>query len=317
MCIKEGVRSVLAGLPYTCPRALFRLLVPFVALRLNMFPTSTRTDRLSAFQIIYNRPADAHRDCHLNFGEMYHVTCRERSHSMAPRTVAAISVAQIPNGSGLCSFYAIHNGTIISANHFTAVPMTPYMIRHMNRLAANDKVPTAINAPYYLHGKALLGPPPIETSSFLPPSREPAATTGAPASMQEPPAQDQPIEEGSNEDINTEQPPEPALAKGLQQSLWTRTFLMAQGLRVPPILVYQDNQSTIKLLERGRPAAEQTRDIDIGCFWLTDLLARGVITIEYCPTLDMLADLFTKPLQGSLFQTMRDHVLGTTNPAVA
>jgi hypothetical protein len=105
-----------------------------------------------------------------------------------------------------------------------------------------------------------------------------------------------------------------ALAKGLQQSLWTRTFLMAQGLRVPPILVYQDNQSTIKLIERGRPAAEQTRHIDIGYFWLTDLLARSVITIEYCPTL--LADFFTKPLQGSLFQTMRDHVLGTTNPTV-
>jgi Reverse transcriptase (RNA-dependent DNA polymerase) len=207
--IKEGVRSVHAGLPYTCPRALFRLLVPFVALRLNMFPTSTRTDRLSAFQIIYNRPADARRDCHLTFGEMYHVTCRERSHSMAPRTVAAIGVAQIPNGSGTCSFYAIHNGTIISANHFTAVPMTPDMIRHMNRLAADDKVPTAIDAPYYLHGKALLGPPPFETSSLLPPSREPTATTVAPASMQESPAQDQPTEEGSNEDINTEPPPEP------------------------------------------------------------------------------------------------------------
>jgi hypothetical protein len=134
--IKEGVRALHAGLPYTCPRALFRLLVPFVALRLNMFPTSTRTDRLSAFQIIYNRPADARRDCHLTFGAMYHITCRERSHSMAPRTVAAIGVAQIPNGTGTCSFYAIHNGSIINANHFTEVPMTPDMIRHMNRLAA-------------------------------------------------------------------------------------------------------------------------------------------------------------------------------------
>jgi hypothetical protein len=207
--IKEGVRALHAGLPYTCPRALFRLLVPFVALRLNMFPTSTRTDRLSAFQIIYNRPADARRDCHLTFGAMYHITCRERSHSMAPRTVAAIGVAQIPNGTGTCSFYAIHNGSIINANHFTEVPMTPDMIRHMNRLAAEDRVPMAINAPYYLHGNAILGPTPTETPSSLPPSREPAATTIVPASMQEPPTQDQPTEEGSIEDINTEVPPEP------------------------------------------------------------------------------------------------------------
>lgn len=94
-----------------------------------------------------------------------------------------------------------------------------------------------------------------------------------------------------------------ALSKGLQQSLWTRSFLTAQGLKVPPIMVLQDNQSTIKLIERGRPAAEQTRHIEIGYFWLTDLLTRGIITIKYCPTLDMLAGFFTKPLQGSIFQT--------------
>lgn len=207
--VKEGVRSIHAGLPYKCPRALFRLLIPFVALRLNMFPTSTRTDRLSAFQVIYNRPADARRDCHLTFGAMYHVTCRDRAHSMAPRTVAAIGIAQVPNGTGTCSFFTIHNHTIISANHFTAVPMTPDMIHHINRLAADDKASTAIDAPYYLHGKPLLGPPPIDSSPLLPSSREPAATTIAPAPTQEPPAPEQPIEDVSNEDIVTEVPLEP------------------------------------------------------------------------------------------------------------
>ena len=47
--IKEGARSVLAGLPYQCPRTMFKMLLPFVALRLNLFPVSTRTDFLSAF----------------------------------------------------------------------------------------------------------------------------------------------------------------------------------------------------------------------------------------------------------------------------
>ena len=34
--------------------------------------------------------------------------------------------------------------------------------------------------------------------------------------------------------------------------------------------------------------------------------------MEWCPTGDMIADFFTKPLQGSLFCHMRDAVMGTT-----
>ena len=106
--IKEGVRSVHAGLPYACPRAIFKHLIPFVALRLNVFPSSTRTDTLSAFQLVYNRSADAKRDCHLTFGGMYHITCKDRAHTMAVRTVAAIGVGQIPNGTGTCMFFEEH-----------------------------------------------------------------------------------------------------------------------------------------------------------------------------------------------------------------
>ena len=102
-----------------------------------------------------------------------------------------------------------------------------------------------------------------------------------------------------------------ALSKGLQQSLWSRTFLAGLGFDSPPITVHQDNQSPIKFVERGRPAAEQSRHINIGYFWLHDLIKRGILVIKYCPTLSMLADYFTKPLQGSLFIDLREHVLGS------
>ena len=156
--IKEVVRSVHAGLPYTCPRAIFKLLVPFVALRLNIFPSSTRSDNLSVYQLVYNRPADARRDCQLCFGAVYHVTSRESSNSMQPRSIVAIGVAQILNGTGTCSFFAIHNQAIITANHFTMVPMTPDVIAHMNRLAKDDKPHPLINAPYYVHGRIITDP---------------------------------------------------------------------------------------------------------------------------------------------------------------
>jgi hypothetical protein len=101
-----------------------------------------------------------------------------------------------------------------------------------------------------------------------------------------------------------------ALAKGMQQSLWARNFLAQQGFPSLPVQVYQDNQAAIQLIERGRPAAEQTRHIEIGYFWVADLALRGHIVIEFCPTLAMIADFFTKPLQGALFTKLRACVLG-------
>ena len=37
----------------------------------------------------------------------------------------------------------------------------------------------------------------------------------------------------------------------------------------------------------------------------------GDIKLKYCPTEHMLADIFTKPLQGKLFFRLRDIILGT------
>ena len=39
-------------------------------------------------------------------------------------------------------------------------------------------------------------------------------------------------------------------------------------------------------------------------------MGREDIEIWYCPTENMIADFFTKPLQGSLFRRFRDFILG-------
>ena len=40
-------------------------------------------------------------------------------------------------------------------------------------------------------------------------------------------------------------------------------------------------------------------------------MKRGIIVVKYCRTLSMLADYFTKPLQGSIFVDLRAQVLGS------
>jgi len=45
--------------------------------------------------------------------------------------------------------------------------------------------------------------------------------------------------------------------------------------------------------------------------FITDCIAGKEAKVEYCPTCDMLADLFTKPLQGSLFIKCCDLILNS------
>ena len=45
-------------------------------------------------------------------------------------------------------------------------------------------------------------------------------------------------------------------------------------------------------------------------FFVKDRIDKGELRIEHCPSIDMLADFFTKPLQGHLFKNFRDVIMG-------
>ena len=102
-----------------------------------------------------------------------------------------------------------------------------------------------------------------------------------------------------------------AVAKGLQQGIFASYLLTGQGYPHSPMTVYQDNMSTIKLIDNGRANSELTRHISIGYFWAHDLIHRGIINVNYCPTGDMIADFLTKPLQGSLYMHLRQLLMGS------
>ena len=89
------------------------------------------------------------------------------------------------------------------------------------------------------------------------------------------------------------------------QVIWTRDFLIEQGHAVGPAVLYQDNHSAVRLMENGTSNAERTRHIAIRFFWLKDRINSRELTVVYCPTADMVADLLTKPLQGEQFRRLR------------
>jgi hypothetical protein len=73
----------------------------------------------------------------------------------------------------------------------------------------------------------------------------------------------------------------------------------------------QDNESAIKLEKNGRASAgPESCHIDIRYFWTKDRLAMEHIGVCHCPIKLMLAEFFTKALQGNLFRRFRDVILG-------
>jgi hypothetical protein len=99
------------------------------------------------------------------------------------------------------------------------------------------------------------------------------------------------------------------LSDSASQVIWTRDFLIGQGYDIGPAKLYQDNQSTIALVNKGRSTSERTRHIKIRHYWIHDRIQDGEVTVEYKPTGEMVADIMTKPLQGELFRKMRRELL--------
>ena len=46
---------------------------------------------------------------------------------------------------------------------------------------------------------------------------------------------------------------------------------------------------------------------------MKDIIDKGEMRVEYCPTHLMLADFFTKPLIGEFFRKLRDVIMGYTS----
>ena len=66
----------------------------------------------------------------------------------------------------------------------------------------------------------------------------------------------------------------------------------------------------MRIENNGRGSSgNRTRHIAIRYFFIADRIANKELQVEYCPTEDMVADLFTKPLQGALFRRLRDIIL--------
>jgi hypothetical protein len=74
--------------------------------------------------------------------------------------------------------------------------------------------------------------------------------------------------------------------------LWTKLFLEYQGINVKMNIIYQDNESSMKMEMNGKTGSgKRTSHFEIKYDYLTDPVNQNKVRIKYCLT--MLSQLIT------------------------
>ena len=87
-------------------------------------------------------------------------------------------------------------------------------------------------------------------------------------------------------------------------------FVRAQGHDLGPVILYQDNKSSMASIKKGKLTGRNTKHVNVRYFFIKDRVEQGEVEVKYLSTNDMIADGLTKPLQGALFRKHRDFMLG-------
>ena len=66
-----------------------------------------------------------------------------------------------------------------------------------------------------------------------------------------------------------------------------------------------------------RSCTKRTRHINIRYFFICDKANKKEVSIEYCPTTEVIADYFSKPLGGSQFRKMRKNHMNVAKRKLA
>jgi hypothetical protein len=101
-------------------------------------------------------------------------------------------------------------------------------------------------------------------------------------------------------------------ANAALEILWLKDLMRDLDLdQRNPIILYEDNQSCIKLAQSERYKS-RTKHIDVKYHKLRELKENKTIDLEYCNSKDMIADILTKPLPKPQFEHLREKLPLTT-----
>eukprot|EP00253_Pinus_taeda_P033792 PITA_33792 len=92
------------------------------------------------------------------------------------------------------------------------------------------------------------------------------------------------------------------------QEIWLQHFLSELGISVHhPTVISCDNQSTLKFC-RDPVQWQRTKHIEIHMHFIRELIHDGVIDLQYCPSSEQIANIFTKTFTEQKFRFLRDRL---------
>ena len=90
------------------------------------------------------------------------------------------------------------------------------------------------------------------------------------------------------------------------QAIWLQNFLTELGVHFHrPTVIWCDNQSTLKFC-RDPVQRQRTKHIEIHMHFIRGLVHDGIIDLQYCPSSEQVADIFTKTFTEQKFAALRD-----------
>ncbi len=99
-----------------------------------------------------------------------------------------------------------------------------------------------------------------------------------------------------------------AATMATKEAIWLKKLLGELGVNVQgPVEIFEDNKSCIAL-SKNPEQHQRTKHIDIKYFFVREMVARGLVTLEYVPSEDNLADILTKPLAPARFEALMENL---------
>lgn len=93
-----------------------------------------------------------------------------------------------------------------------------------------------------------------------------------------------------------------------KDAVWVRRLLRGFGIEKlnlgKPLVINADNQGSMDLA-RNCVSSKRTKHIDVRYHYIRELVENDVVTFQYCPTDNMVADMLTKPLGSTKLEKFR------------
>jgi uncharacterized protein involved in type VI secretion and phage assembly len=92
-----------------------------------------------------------------------------------------------------------------------------------------------------------------------------------------------------------------------KEGVWLRRVLceLAPAHSIEPLPLLCDNQAALAMAANTSDS-NRTKHMDVRFHWLREAIGSGALSMEYVPTQDNAADMFTKPLDATKFKRCRE-----------